>query len=192
MKVFVFKSSNHLIGSFRTKNLDTLNDDLKVFATKHKVSLYDYLEVDGRAWTIIDIGDSVEIQLGRVDKISSKAVPIPISTTNEVAGHTTEATIGVVGGEAIMGTNIFRDIIAGLSDIVGGRSGVYEKKLREGRSLALKEMRAEAKTIGANAVVGVRVDYSSVSEQKMLMICASGTAVKINAPNIDKLEVAED
>ena len=65
-----------------------------------------------------------------------------------------------------MGANIFKDIIAGLSDIVGGRSGVYEKSLMEGRSLALKEMQVEAKTIGANAVVGVRVDYSSVSAQK--------------------------
>lgn len=146
MKIFVFKSTNHFIGKFRTKNLDTLKDDLKVFAAKHNVKLYDYLEVDGQAWTITSIGDSVEIQAGRTDK--SKSVPIPISTTNEVAGHATEFTIGVVCGEAIMGTNIFRDIIAGLTDVVGGRSGVYEKKLREGRGVALKKMQAEAKRIG--------------------------------------------
>ena len=102
MKVFVFKSSNHLIGSFRTKNLETLNDDLKVFVTKHKVSQYDYLEVDGRAWTITDIGESVEIQLGRVDKISSKTVPIPKSSIDSQSTATgpekKRSNAGSIGG----------------------------------------------------------------------------------------------
>lgn len=75
-----------------------------------------------------------------------------------------------------MGANIFRDFVAGITDIVGGRSGVYETKLREGRAIALNEMKQEAIELGANAVIGVDLDYETVGDT-MMMISASGTAV---------------
>ena len=75
-----------------------------------------------------------------------------------------------------MGANFLRDIVAGLTDFVGGRSGVYESKLREGRAIAIQEMMQEAESLGGNAVVGVDIDYETVGET-MLMVSASGTAV---------------
>lgn len=101
---------------------------------------------------------------------------IPCSTTKEIPGRRILESKGVVFGEAILGTNIFRDLLAGIRDIVGGRSGAYETNLKRGRKIALEEMIIEARTLGADAVVGVDVDYETVGAT-MLMICASGTAV---------------
>ena len=115
--------------------------------------------------------------------------PLPISTSNDLPGKILKETVGVVFGEAIMGANIFRDIAAGIRDIVGGRSGAYESKLREGRALAIEEMIAEARQLGANAVISVKIDYETIGPNGgMLMICATGTAVTVeqqNGPGIE-------
>ena len=86
---------------------------------------------------------------------------------------------GVVFGEAILGANVFRDLLAGIRDVVGGRSGAYESKLRDGRRIALQEMIQEAVSMGADAVIGINVDYESMGQTMMMMVCASGTAVKL-------------
>lgn len=103
-----------------------------------------------------------------------------VSTTNTVEGAKIAEYKGVVTGEAILGTNIFRDFFAGIRDIVGGRSGAYEKSLREAREIAIAEMEIEAKERGADAVIGVDLDYENISTGNggsMLMVSASGTAV---------------
>jgi uncharacterized protein YbjQ (UPF0145 family) len=101
-----------------------------------------------------------------------------ITTTNVVEGHPVEEYLGVVTGEAILGAHIGRDILASFTDIVGGRSTAYEEEVRKARKIAVEEMAAEAKKLGANAVIGVDVDYEVIREG-MLMVAASGTAVKI-------------
>jgi uncharacterized protein YbjQ (UPF0145 family) len=85
---------------------------------------------------------------------------------------------GVVAGEAIMGANIVRDMLAGLTDIIGGRSGAYEEKLAQARQVAMQEMGEMARRMGTNAVVGVDVDYEVIRDG-MLMVATSGTAVRI-------------
>lgn len=102
-----------------------------------------------------------------------------ISTTPTLEGRPVREYLGVVTGEAILGANIFRDLFAGIRDVIGGRSGSYEQVLREARDSALSEMEAEAKKRGADAVVGVDLDYETVSQGTMLMVTASGTAVKL-------------
>lgn len=103
-----------------------------------------------------------------------------VTTTNTAEGKPVQEYMGVVSGEAILGANIFRDFFAGIRDIVGGRSGSYEEVLRRGRDEAIREMMDEAKTRGANAVIGVDLDYESLgSGNSMLMVTASGTAVKL-------------
>ena len=102
------------------------------------------------------------------------------STTNSIEGREIAEYKGIVTGEAILGTTIFRDIFAGIRDIVGGRSGSYEKSLREAREIALAEMQDEASRMGANAVIGIDLDYENISaggNSSMLMVSASGTAV---------------
>jgi uncharacterized protein YbjQ (UPF0145 family) len=101
-----------------------------------------------------------------------------VTTTNTVDGSKITGYLGVVSGEAIMGANVVRDIFASITDIVGGRSGAYEKKLRQARDLCIQEMCAQAQELGAHAVVGVDLDYEVVREG-MLMVTASGTAVKL-------------
>jgi uncharacterized protein YbjQ (UPF0145 family) len=105
-------------------------------------------------------------------------IDIPTSTTPTIPGRECKETKGVVSGETILGTNILRDILANITDIVGGRSGSYETKLREARLIALSEMVQEAKGLGADAVVGIDIDYETVG-QSMLMVTASGTAVTL-------------
>ena len=101
-----------------------------------------------------------------------------VSTTNTIDGHVVKEYRGLVMGEAIIGANIFRDLLAGLRDIVGGRSGAYENALREAREMAIREMEAEAAKYGADAVIGVVIDYETVGQNgSMLMVSASGTAV---------------
>ena len=106
-----------------------------------------------------------------------------ITTTNDVQGHTIVAYRGVVVGEAILGTNIFRDIFASIRDIVGGRSGSYEKALAEAREIALHEMEEHARALGGDAIVGVDLDYETISSGStaMLMVSVSGTAVNLAA-----------
>lgn len=101
---------------------------------------------------------------------------LPCSTTQTIPGREITKIQGIVCGEAIMGANIVRDFVAGITDIVGGRSGVYEEKLREGRRIALDEMKQEALDLGANAIVGVDIKYETIGNT-MMMIIASGTAV---------------
>ena len=100
-----------------------------------------------------------------------------ITTTPSVEGRAIAEYKGIVTGEAIMGANIVRDLFAGITDIIGGRSGAYEQKLGEGRETALREMEYRARDLGADAVVGVDLDYEVINN--MLMVSASGTAVKL-------------
>lgn len=103
-----------------------------------------------------------------------------VTTTNGVEGKKIVAYHGVVTGQTIMGANIFRDFFAGIRDIVGGRAGSYEKVLKEARDEALRELENEAAARGANAVVGVDLDYGALGAgESMLMVSASGTAVTV-------------
>jgi uncharacterized protein YbjQ (UPF0145 family) len=103
-----------------------------------------------------------------------------LSTVPTIAEREIGSTIGVVTGEAIIGANIFRDFLAGVTNIVGGRATGYENALREARDIAMSEMSAEATRRGADAVVGVDLDYETLGvENGMLMVSATGTAVKL-------------
>lgn len=102
------------------------------------------------------------------------------STTPYVGGRDVGQTLGVVSGEAIIGAHIFRDLFAGITNIIGGRAGGYEKALREARDIAIREMCDEAARMGADAVVGVDLDYEALgADNGMLMVTAAGTAVKL-------------
>ncbi|CAM3005775.1 Uncharacterized conserved protein YbjQ, UPF0145 family [Paracoccus aminovorans] len=98
-----------------------------------------------------------------------------VTTTPGIEGRRITAYHGVVAGETIIGANIFRDIFAGIRDIVGGRSGAYESAMASARETALSEMQDRAAAVGGNAVVGVDLDYEVINN--MLMVSASGTAV---------------
>jgi uncharacterized protein YbjQ (UPF0145 family) len=101
-----------------------------------------------------------------------------LTTTPGIEGKPITRYCGIVTGEAVMGTNIFKDLFAGIRDIVGGRSAAYERELQRARDIALDEMRERARDLGANAVVGVDLDYEVLGEKNgMLMVSASGTAV---------------
>ena len=103
-----------------------------------------------------------------------------VTTTHQVEGRRVLTYHGVVSGEAIVGANVLRDFFASIRDIVGGRSGSYERVLRSGRDSALEEMTDEARRLGANAVVGVDLDYGAVgATESMLMVTATGTAVTL-------------
>ncbi len=99
-----------------------------------------------------------------------------MTTTSTVEGHKVTAYKGVVVGEAIMGANVVRDFFAGITDIVGGRSGAYEAKLQDARDTAMSELQDRARAQGANAVIGIDLDYEVVGDS-MLMVSVSGTAV---------------
>ena len=101
-----------------------------------------------------------------------------VTTTPNIEGKKITSYRGIVTGEAIMGANIYNDLIAGISDIVGGRSATYERELRRARDLAMEELKIAAAEMGANAVVGVDIDYETVGgNASMLMVTVSGTAV---------------
>ena len=102
-----------------------------------------------------------------------------VTTTDRVEGHPVVSYHGIVTGEAIMGANVVRDLFASITDIVGGRSGAYESKLKDARETALRELEERALALGANAVIGVDLDYEVVGNS-MLMVSASGTAVTID------------
>lgn len=99
-----------------------------------------------------------------------------LTTTNAVEGHKITDYRGIVVGEAIMGANIVRDFFASVTDIVGGRSGAYESKLKDARDEAMREIEERAAALGANAVVGIDLDYEVIGDS-MLMVSVSGTAV---------------
>ena len=101
-----------------------------------------------------------------------------VSTTPILEGKPVREYLGVVTGEAILGANVFRDLFAGIRDIVGGRSAAYEKELRKAREIALEELAQNAQELGANAVVGVDIDYETLGQANgMFMVSVSGTAV---------------
>ena len=101
-----------------------------------------------------------------------------LSTTSVVDGRPVSRYLGVVTGEAIIGANIFRDMFAAVRDVVGGRSATYEKALNEAREVAMGEMQRRAESLGANAVIGIDVDYEVLGQNNgMLMVAVSGTAV---------------
>ena len=103
-----------------------------------------------------------------------------VTTTNTIEGRRISAYTGLVAGEAILGANLFRDLFASIRDIVGGRSGAYEKVLNDARETAIAEMTDKASTLGANAVIGVDIDYETVGQNgSMLMVTAAGTAVVV-------------
>ena len=101
-----------------------------------------------------------------------------LTTTPTIQGKEIKEYLGIVTGEAIMGANLIKDIFASITDVVGGRSAAYEKELTRARDIALREMEENAAALGANAIVGVDLDYETV-RQGMLMVTVSGTAVKI-------------
>jgi uncharacterized protein YbjQ (UPF0145 family) len=103
------------------------------------------------------------------------------STTPTLEGKTIRTYHGIVTGEAIVGANIFRDFFAGIRDIVGGRSAAYEKELHKARTMAFDEMSEQAQALGANAIVGIDIDYETVGDRgSMLMVSVSGTAVTVS------------
>lgn len=103
------------------------------------------------------------------------------STTPSIQGKDISKYYGVVTGEAILGANIFKDIFAGIRDIVGGRSAAYEKELQKARIIAFEEMSQQASELGANAIVGIDIDYETVGAKGgMLMVSVSGTAVTVS------------
>lgn len=103
-----------------------------------------------------------------------------LTTTPTIEGKRIVKYCGVIAGEAILGANIFKDLFAGIRDIVGGRSATYERELQKAREIALQELQERAATLGANAVVGIDLDYEVIGQGgSMLMVSASGTAVVV-------------
>ena len=103
------------------------------------------------------------------------------STTNSLEGKTINQYLGIVSGEVILGANIFKDLFAGIRDIVGGRSGAYDKSLQDARSAAFTEIKEKAEKLGANAVVGIDIDYETIgTNSSMLMVSVTGTAIEIS------------
>ena len=104
-----------------------------------------------------------------------------LTTTNNIEGRTVAEYKALVTGETIIGANIFKDFFAGIRDIVGGRSASYEKVLREAKDTAISEMIDRARAYGADAIIGIDLDYETLGEKNgMMMVTASGTAVKLN------------
>ena len=102
-----------------------------------------------------------------------------VSTTPTLEGHKIEAYYGIVVGEAVMGANIVKDLFASIRDIVGGRSGSYEDELTRARKIAFAELEQEARAMGANAVIGIDIDYQVIGDKgSMLMVSIAGTAVR--------------
>lgn len=105
-----------------------------------------------------------------------------LSTTSTLEGHPVQRYLGLVSGEAILGANVFRDFFAGIRDMIGGRSGSYEKVLRKAKEAAIEDMVEAAGDLGANAVVGIDFDYETIQIKEggdMLMVTVTGTAVVV-------------
>jgi uncharacterized protein YbjQ (UPF0145 family) len=99
-----------------------------------------------------------------------------VTTTDGVEGKRVTQYLGVVSGEAVFGANVFRDFFASVRDVIGGRAGGYENVLKDGKTTAISDMMEEAQALGANAIVGIDLDYENIG-QSMLMVSANGTAV---------------
>jgi uncharacterized protein YbjQ (UPF0145 family) len=114
------------------------------------------------------------------DKIqfSREEYEMIVTTTSTLQGKEIQEYLGIVSGEVILGANVVRDFLAGITDIIGGRSGAYESKLQEGRELAIREMTEKASRLGANGIIGVDLDFETLREG-MMMVIATGTAVKV-------------
>lgn len=108
-----------------------------------------------------------------------------LTTTDDVQGQTITQYLGIVSGDAVLGTNVFSDFFASVRDIVGGRSGSYQKLLQEGKAAALDDLRAQARALGADAVVAIDLDYEAIGgdSKTMLMVSVNGTAVKLASPD---------
>lgn len=103
-----------------------------------------------------------------------------LSTTPQIQGQRITRYHGLVAAETILGANVFKDFFAGIRDLVGGRSAAYEKELRKARDMATAELVQQARELGANAIVGIDIDYETLGSQSgMLMVCLSGTAVTV-------------
>jgi uncharacterized protein YbjQ (UPF0145 family) len=103
-----------------------------------------------------------------------------VTTTDAIEGRRVTAYLGLVTGEAILGVNIFRDLFSGLRDIIGGRAGGYQKALRDAREAAIADMTEAAQELGADAIIGIDLDYEVLGEKNgMLMVSVNGTAVKL-------------
>lgn len=106
------------------------------------------------------------------------------TTTHTLQGHEITDYLDVVVGEAILGANIFKDLFGAVRDIVGGRAGAYEDEMGKARQIAFAEMEKQAHNLGANAIVGIDIDYEVIGEKgSMMMVSVSGTAVKIKSTN---------
>lgn len=126
-----------------------------------------------------------EFQVKFLSKSSKEVQIMLVTTTPNIEGRRVVEYLGLVSGEAIMGANIFADLFAGIRNVIGGRSAAYEKELRKAKDIALKEMEQEAAQRGADAVVGVDLDYETITFEQggsMLMVTASGTAVRLGSP----------
>jgi len=111
---------------------------------------------------------------------SNQEHPMIVTTTHTLEGKQVAEYLGPVAGECVLGANIFRDFFASIRDIVGGRAGGYQKVLRDGRHMATNDMVEEARELGADAILGVDIDYESLGEtNSMLMVSCNGTAVKL-------------
>ena len=116
----------------------------------------------------------------RLIHVNLKCTTMILSTTPTIEGRPIRDYKGIVTGETIIGANFLKDFMAGIRDIVGGRSGAYEKVLREAKDSSMKEMEERAAAMGANAVVGIDIDYETIGQgNSMLMVAVSGTAVVI-------------
>lgn len=104
-----------------------------------------------------------------------------VTTTHDVQGSAITAYLGIVSGDAVLGSNLFRDMFAGIRDIIGGRTASYEKLFQEAKRTAIEEMEDRARALGADAIVGVDLDYEVIGgdNKTMLMVSANGTAVKL-------------
>lgn len=106
-------------------------------------------------------------------------MPIPVTTTNSIDGYVATNYLGIVFGEVVSGVNMFKDLGAGLRNMFGGRSQGYEEELNKARAEAIAEMQQRAEQMGANAIIGVDIDYEVLGAGDMLMVTASGTAVQL-------------
>lgn len=122
-------------------------------------------------------GDVLPLSQRQLSNLETKML---VTTTHNIEGRRIVAYKGLVAGEAILGANLFRDLFASIRDIVGGRSGAYEKVLNDARETAVAEMTDKAASLGGNAVIGVDIDYETVGTNgSMLMVTAAGTAVVV-------------
>jgi uncharacterized protein YbjQ (UPF0145 family) len=120
-----------------------------------------------------------ELSTGSAEEWATEGGSMLITTTPSVEGKVIAEYHGLVSGEAIMGANVFRDLFAGVRDIVGGRSAAYERELKKAKEIALAEMAQQAEELGGDAVISVDLDYETIGEGSMLMVSASGTAVRL-------------